>query len=188
MKAAMMTPVAEANPCPKPKRRPMVAKVRQLNAVRAIAVAPDGDIAGWRMRLRELLATSSPLFVGASLKQLIAACKLPGEGKASTASISAALEIIASLQPENEAQAALAIHIACLHCASVNVLSWIHNIGERNMIAVATAAAKLERAFHNAIETYNRMKRGVRQIVRVERIEVQQGAQAVIGVVERESR
>jgi hypothetical protein len=54
------------------------------------------------------------------------------------------------------------------------------------MIAMATACAKLEHAFHSAIETYYRMKRGVTQIVRVERVEVQPGAQAVIGVVARE--
>ena len=62
-------------------------------------------------------------------------------------------ELIASLEPENEAQAALAIHVACLHTASLNVLSRTPNIGERNMIAMATACAKLEHAFHNAIET-----------------------------------
>ena len=51
---------------------------------------------------------------------------------------------------------------------------------------MATACAKLEHAFHSAIETYYRVKRGVTQIVRVERVEVQPGAQAVIGVVARE--
>jgi hypothetical protein len=175
-------------PIVRPKRRPVVAKVRRINACCYIAVAPDANIEGWRRRLQELFASSSRLFVEASLKQIVAASKLPGEATASTASVSAALEIIASLQPENEAQAALAIHIACLHCASLNVLSRIHCIGERNMIAIATAASKLERAFHNAIETYNRMKRGVTQIVRVERVEVQAGAQAVIGVVGPQSR
>jgi hypothetical protein len=92
--------------------------------------------------------------------------------------------LIASLEPENEVQAALAV--SCLHTASLNVLSRTHGIGERNMIAMATACAKLERALHSAIETYYRMKRGVTQIVRVERVEVQPGAQAVIGVVARE--
>jgi len=76
--------------------------------------------------------------------------------------------------------------VACLHTASLNVLSRTPSIGERNMIAMATACAKLEHAFHSAIETYYRVKRGVTQIVRVERVEVQPGAQAVIGVVARE--
>jgi hypothetical protein len=40
----------------------------------------------------------------------------------------------------NEVQAALAIHVACLHTASLNVLSRTHSIGERNVIAMATAS------------------------------------------------
>ncbi|KAF0206505.1 MAG: hypothetical protein FD172_3939 [Methylocystaceae bacterium] len=176
-------PGAEAPSLNAPKRRPIVANVRQMNAVRIYAIAPDGDIAGWRARLKELFATSSPLFVDASLAQLIAACKLPGEATASTASLTAALEVIASLQPENEAQACLAIHIACLHSASLNVLSRMHGVTERNVIVMATATAKLERAYHRALETYHRLKHGVTQVVRVERVNVQSGAQAIVALV-----
>lgn len=172
-----------ADTCSKPpKRRPIVAKVRQMNAVRIYAVAPDDDVAGWRTQLKELLATSSPLFVEVSLAQLIATCKLPGEASASTISLSAALEVIASLQPENEAQACLAIHIACLHTASLNVLSRVHGCTERNIIALATASAKLERAYHKAVETYHRLKYGMTQVVRVERVNIQSGAQAIVAV------
>lgn len=167
----------------KPKRKPVVAKVRMLNAVIRIAVAPDDDISGWRNRMKEILATASPLFVESSLKQLLAAARLPGEMAPSTASLSGALELVASLQPENEAQAALAIHIACLHAASLNVLSRMHGVTERNVIAMASAAAKLERAYHGAIETYDRLKHGVRQVIRIEKVEIQSGAQAIVGLV-----
>jgi hypothetical protein len=40
------------------------------------------------------------------------------------------------------------------------VLSRTPSIGERNIIAMATACAKLEHAFHSAIETYYRVKGG----------------------------
>jgi hypothetical protein len=56
---------------------------------------------------------------------------------------------------------------------------------ERNVIAMTTAGAKLERVFQTAIETYYRIKRGATQVVRIERVEVQSGAQAVIGTVAR---
>jgi len=165
------------------KRRPVIAKVRLINARCQIAVAPDSDVDGWRRQLRGLFATSSPLFVDASLKQLMAACKLPGEVTPSTTSVSAALELIASLRPENEAQAALAIHIASLHAASINVLGRLHGITERNVISMATAAAKLELAYQRAIETYHRLKNGNTQIVRIEKVEVQPGGQAVVGAL-----
>jgi hypothetical protein len=55
---------------------------------------------------------------------------------------------------------------------------------ERNMIAVATAGAKLEHAFHSAIETYYCVKRGASQIIRIEKVEVQAGGNAVVGIVD----
>jgi hypothetical protein len=182
-----MSRAAEAL-CPaKPKRKPAVAKVRFINAASQIAMSPDDDVVGWRNRLKEIFATSSPLFVEASLKQLMAASRLPGMMLPTTPSLSAALEIVASLEPENEAQAALAIHVACLHAASLNVLSRMQNVTDRNVIAMATAAAKLERAYHGAIETYSRLKHGVRQVIRIEKVEIQSGAQAVIGLLNNKS-
>ncbi len=106
----------------KPKRKPVVAKVRLLNAVTRIAVAPDDDISGWRNQMKEILATASPLFVEFSLKQLLAAARLPGEMVPSTASLSGALELVASLQPENEAQAALAISYRMPSCRILECL------------------------------------------------------------------
>jgi hypothetical protein len=188
MNSTELVPCAGTDAASRPKRRPIVAKVRHLNSSTAIAVAPDDDVAGWRVRLRKLFATSSPLFVEACLQQLIGACRLPGEFRGSTASVSAALEVIASLQPENEVEAALAVHIACLHMASLQVMNRMVGVTERNVIAMATATAKLERAYQLALESYDRMKHGVRQVVRVERVEIQPGAQAIVGVVENSSK
>jgi hypothetical protein len=53
-------------------------------------------------RGKELFGTASPLFVEASLRQLIEASKLLGQGVGTTTSLTAALELIASLEPENE--------------------------------------------------------------------------------------
>jgi hypothetical protein len=113
----------QGNRGPTGQRRPIVAKVRQVENQKRIAVAPDdAQVAAWRARMKEIFATGSPLFVEASLRELIETSRLPGECVATTTSLSAALELIASLQPENEAQAALAVHIACLHTASLNLL------------------------------------------------------------------
>lgn len=169
---------------PQTRRRPFVAKVKKSNG-NWYPVAADDRVAEWRERLKGIFATSSPLFVDACLRQLVEASKLPRESVASTTSLSAAIELIASLEPENEAQAALAIHITCLHMASMNVLSRITNVTERNVVAMATAGAKLERAYQLAMETYSRIKHGNRQVVRIERVEIQAGAQALIGDVRR---
>lgn len=117
------------------------------------------------------------------LKQILYATRLPEDGVGTTTSVSAAPELIASLQPSNEAEATLAIHLACLHSAAVNVLGRMHSVGERNIISYSTAAAKLEAAFQRALESYHRLKNGTTQVVRMERVNIESGAQAVIGVV-----
>ncbi len=103
---------------------------------------------------------------------------------ACTTSLSAALAFIGGLEPENEPQAALAVQLAALHSALMNVLGRLHGVTERNMIAMASAAAKLERAFQAGLETYYRLKRGNSQVIRIERVTVEAGAQAVIGIVD----
>ena len=66
--------------------------------------------------------------------------------------------------------------------ASANVMSRMSNIGgERRIVVLATAASRLSRAFHDALETYYRLKRGNTQVIRVEKIEVQLGADAFVG-------
>lgn len=139
---------------------------------------------GVRVRLKELFGTLSPDFVDASMRQLLKLAVLPGHGVATSTSLSAALALIASLAPRDEAQAALAVHIACLHMASLGVLARMtETVSERRLIPMASAAAKLERAFQSALDNYYRMQRGATQVVRIERVEVQSGAQAIVGVV-----
>jgi hypothetical protein len=88
---------------------------------------------------------------------------------------------VQSLEPENEAQAALAIQVACLHAASTNVMSRSSALhGERRIVVLATAS-RPSRAFDHALETDDRLKRGNTQVIRIEEVEVQPGAQAFVG-------
>jgi hypothetical protein len=92
---------SQKNPGSTGRRRPIVAKVRQVENQRRIAVAPDEkQVAEWRAQMKEIFATASPLFVQASIQQLIEVSKLPGECVANTISLSAALELIASRSPK----------------------------------------------------------------------------------------
>ena len=97
--------------------------------------------------------------------------------------VSAALAIVESLEPENEIQGALAVDIACLHSAVGNVLSSLANSLQNRVVATASAAAKLERALNSSVDTYYRIKRGNKQVIRVEKVVVEAGAQAIVGQV-----
>jgi hypothetical protein len=67
--------------------------------------------------------------------------------------------------------------------ADVGQLSALH--GERRIVVLATAASRLSRAFDHAVETYHRIKRGNMQVIRIEKVEVQPGAQAFVGNLQR---
>ncbi len=165
---------------------PISVRVRQVEgSVHRVVEAPDGEEDTWRHQLEYALGTASKAFVDACLHRLLSACRLPGQAAPTSTSVSAALAIIQSLKPENEIQAALAVDAACLHAASTNVLSRLPLNGERRIVAMANAAARLERAFHNAIETFYKIKRGNKQTIRVEKVIVEQGAQAIVGNVKR---
>ena len=54
---------------------------------------------------------------------------------------------------------------------------------ERRVVALASAAARLMRAYSGQVETLRRLRHGGDQHVRVEHIHINEGAQAVIGTV-----
>ena len=52
-----------------------------------------------------------------------------------------------------------------------------------NVATAANAVAKLERAFHSSVSVYHRLKHGNRQVIRIEKVVVEAGAQAIVGQV-----
>lgn len=64
----------------------------------------------------------------------------------------------------------------------MNILGRLaHHSSQPSVAFAANAVAKLERAFHSSIATYQRLKHGNRQVIRIERLVVQEGANAIIG-------
>src|SRR5215216_4748201 len=55
--------------------------------------------------------------------------------------------------------------------------------GDRNVAMMATAAARLVRAYATQVETLRRLRNGGSQFVRVEHVQISEGGQAIIGNV-----
>src|SRR5258705_5009308 len=55
--------------------------------------------------------------------------------------------------------------------------------GHRNVLAAATAASRVSRTFATLVETLRRLRSGGSQVIRIERVDVRDGGQAVIGEV-----
>ena len=138
----------------------------------------------WRDQLKTTLGTASDAFVDMALQHLERAARLPGDGP-SNVSINGALAIIAGFSPRNEMEAAIALQAACTHMAAMVMLARIgggHG-GPHRLPGMASAAAKLLRAYCTQVETYRRLRGGGEQKITVQHVTVHEGGQAIVGAV-----
>jgi hypothetical protein len=164
------------------KRASVRVKLERINCDVSRSLPPDGDRQIWIDRLKVALGTASMEFVESTLFQLQAAARLPNSGVSEIA-VNAALSMIESEQPTNETECAIVIQMACVHSATMAVLGRIgggHG-GDRHVLAAATAASRLSRTFAILVETLRRLRTGSSQVIRIERVDVREGGQAVIG-------
>jgi hypothetical protein len=167
------------------RRAPVRVKLRRIDASLSKAYPPNGDGKVWWGRLKNALGTTSSDFVNASLYQLQKAAQLPCGGISEIA-MNAALALIEAAEPQNEIEGALALQMACTHTAAISVLARFAGGGatERRVAALASAAARLLRAYSTQVEALRRFRHGGDQYVRVEHVHINDGAQAVIGNVQ----
>jgi len=145
---------------------------------------PDGDSKNWWQRLNKALGTVSSDFVNASLLQIQASARSPF-GRISETAMNAALAMIAAAAPKDEIEGALAVQMSCTHVAAMAILGKLDSgLGtEQRIVALASAAARLFKAYAMQVEVLRRLRNGGQQFVRVEHVHVNDGGQAVIGNV-----
>jgi hypothetical protein len=166
---------------------PVKVKLKRVNCNEAIPYPPDGQTREWWQRLKNALGTPSSAFVAACLQQLIAAARLPNSGISELA-VNASLAFIEGAKPRDEIECALVIQMACTHSAAMAVLNRLGGAagGDRSVAAMASAAARLLRAYATQVEALRRLRNGGSQTLRVEHVHVNEGGQALIGNVSSE--
>jgi hypothetical protein len=98
--------------------------------------------------------------------------------------VNASLAFIEGAKAQDEIECALVIQMACTHSATMAVLNRLGGAsGDRTVAAMASAAARLLRAYATQVEALRRLRNGNSQTVRVEHVHVNEGGQAVIGNV-----
>ena len=177
-----MTSSVPAPTASKPLGRRTRVKLRRVNSDYSKPYPPDGDNKLWWERLKKALGTRSSDFVNATLVQIQNASRLPCGGISDT-SVNAVLAFIEGAEPKNEVEAALAIQMACTHAVLMALLSRAGGAygGNRQVAMMAAAAARLLNAFTAQVEILRRLRSGGTQVIRIERVEVKEGGQAVIG-------
>ncbi len=165
------------------RKAPVRVKLERINCDVAKSLPPDGNHQVWLDRLKAALGTASMDFVDATLFQIQAAARLPNSGLSEIA-VNAALAVIEGEKPRGETECAIVIQMACIHSATMAVLGRLNAAyGNRNVLAAATAVSRLSRAFSTLVETLRRLRNGGSQVIRIERVDVRDGGQAIIGNV-----
>jgi hypothetical protein len=168
---------------------PVQIKIKGIQGNRVSFVSPGPADSVWRKQLKTTLGTASDEFVDLALHHLERAARMPGEGP-SNVSINGALAIIAGFAPKNEMEAAIALQAACTHMVAMVMLARIgggHG-GPHRLPGIASAGAKLLRAYCTQVETYRRLRSGGDQHIRVEHVHVHDGGQAIVGIVGEKGR
>ena len=164
---------------------PVQVRLQRVNASISRVYPPDGQNEVWWQRLKAALGSCSSAFVNAALIQLQQAARLPTSSISETA-VNAALAMIEAAAPRNEIEGALAIQMACCHASAMAVLARLAGaVGpERRVASLATAAARLMRAYTAQVEALRRLRHGGDQNIRVEHVHVHEGGQAVVGTIQ----
>lgn len=163
---------------------PVQIKLKNIQANVPSFGSPGMNESIWREQLKAAFGTASDAFVAVSLRQLERAARIPSEGTSEDA-INAAIAMIAAVKPVNETEAAMALQMACTHSVAMAVMGRIGGAsgGPHRLPGLASATAKLIRAFATTAETLRRQRSGGDQHIRVEHVHVHDGGQAIVGAV-----
>jgi len=163
---------------------PATIKIRGIQGNIVSFGSPRPTDLAWRNQLKAAFGTVSDEFVDMGLHHLERAARMPGDGPSDMA-INGAIAMISAFVPKNEVEGALALQAACTHMVAMAVMSRIGGAGggPQRLPGLASATAKLLRAYCTQVETYRRLRGGGEQNIRVEHVHVHEGGQAIVGAV-----
>ena len=148
-------------------------------------VAPTADLEEHRGVLRQAFGnTLSDEFAEVMLGKLITALRPGPFDHLDEATLNAAIALIASVNPQTELQALIAVQIAATGFAGLKFLRQSqHHMDEIYIDVYGSYAAKLFRLQLEMIHTLDRHQRGNKQTVEVRHVHIHSGAQGVVGIV-----
>lgn len=163
---------------------PATIRIKRIQGNVVSFGSPGATDRAWRKQLKTAFGTVSDEFVDMALHHLERAARMPGDGGSEMA-VNGAIAIIAGFAPKTEVEAALALQAACTHMAAMAVMSRIGGAGggPQRLPGLASATAKLLRAYCIQVETYRRLRGGGEQNIRVEHVHVHEGGQAIVGAI-----
>ncbi|MCJ2032735.1 hypothetical protein [Methylobacterium sp. J-068] len=175
-KAALSRYVARSN------RRPS-AGIRVTREKARVTTGPDHvDPVTGSINLMNALGTASLPFMNGLLSQI---ANMASHGsEPDEAGINFVLSVVDGIEPRDEIEAMLASQMAAVHLATMTFarrLAHVDNLSQQE--GAERAFNKLARTFTTQVEALKRYRSDGQQTVRVERVTVEAGGQAVVGSV-----
>jgi hypothetical protein len=160
-------------------------RVRKPSPRNDQCLAPTADLEAHRTALRQAFGdTLSDEFVAVLLGKLISVLRPGPFDELDEASLNAAIALIASIDPQTELQALIAVEIAATGFAGLKFLRQSQQHMDEIFIDVYGGyATKLLRLQLDMIQTLDRHRRGNKQTVEVRHVHIHPGAQGVVGIV-----
>jgi len=166
---------------PTRKAPPRVLKPSRANDQ---VCAPSSDLEGHRAALRRVFGTLSEDYAQTMFGKLVVALRPNPFEQLDEATLNAAIALIASMQPETELEAMLAVQIAATGFAGQKLLRQSqHHLDEIHISVYGNYAVKLLRLQLEMIQALDRHRRGNTQRVEVQHLHIHSGAQGVVGIV-----
>jgi len=166
-----------------PRKKP--PRVRKPSRNNDQCLAPTPDLEAHRGALRQAFGnTLSDEFAEVMLGKLITALRPGPFDNLDEATLNAAIALIASVNPQTELQALMAVQIAATGFAGLKFLRQSQQHMDEIYIGVYGGyAAKLLRLQLDMIQALDRHQRGNKQTVEVRHVHIHSGAQGVVGIV-----
>ncbi len=168
----------------KAKLPPTELRVGEDEWTRPILGLPHTDEAGWWAQARVAFGTVSAPFVEAEIARLLSVLRSRNSTLQLETEVNAALAMIEGVPPRNEVEAMMAVQMALAHVAALEMLARAGSPVPEQSTAASATAAKLMRTFAGHADVLARMRRPAVQVVRVERVNIEAGAQAFVGVAQ----
>ncbi|MCB1883588.1 MAG: hypothetical protein KDG89_06255 [Geminicoccaceae bacterium] len=170
---------------PKPRREPVppAFERQERDGQSLLSPAVEGhDVKGYVGRLMEATGSGSKAFALQAVEDL---ARLVDDGAGGTVQAANALVAgMAAVAPRDEVEGQLAVQMAATHHLAVRLLQdAARSDSIERQQASGNLAVKLLRAYAMQMGVLKRHRAPAQQVVRVERVEVKDGGQAIVGSI-----
>jgi hypothetical protein len=146
--------------------------------------APTPDLEGHRAALRRVFGTLSEEYSQTMFGKLVATLRPNPFEQLDEATLNAAIALVASMRPQTELEALLAVEIAAIGFAGHKFLRQSqHHLDEIYIGVYGNFALKLLRLQLDMIHALDRHRRGNTQTVEVRHVHIHSGAHGMVGIV-----